>query len=388
MTESHRVNERAPHLFSALIALAIPIAILGSGRLVATYVEGKTIHSTAPKDLFIKNQGLALQRAAARASNVLLLYGSSELVDLQPNTAAEFFAGAPTGFQVCPVGKPGASALSILQRIAGVGHELRHRKIAIEISPSFFLRRELDPGTYAGNFSLWAASATIFGTALDFQFKGEIARRMQQFPDTLAKSAVLEDAVNRLASGKLSDRLIFLAVWPLGALQTGILDLQDHFETLVFILSGGKTIPRRELRQILGTGEAEGAEAELSAHENFVNKLIRLGPDGFRQRVEEAVGWSDLELLFRVLQRFRVHTLLLSMPFDGTLYDAKGIPRSARQFYYDRMNGLAARYGVQLMQFEDHDTDPDFQIRHREHPTAEGWIHYDHALDNFFHGSQ
>jgi D-alanine transfer protein len=382
VTESRRLNGHA-HLFSALIALAMPIAILCTGRVVATYLEAKTIHAIAPEDLFIKNQGLALQRRAARTPNVLLLYGSSELADPRPNRAAEYFAGAPTGFQICPIGKPGASALTILQKIAAIGPDLRHRKVAIAVSPSFFQRRELEPASYAGNFSLWAASATIFGTRLDFQLKSEIANRMQQFPDTLAKSTLLQLAVNRLASGNLFDRMIYVAVWPLGCLETMILDLQDHFETLVYILSGEKTIPRRELRQILAPREA--AEVKFSAHEPAVNKLIRLGPGGFRQEVEGAISWADLELLFRILQQFRVRALVLSMPFDGVFYDAHGISRGARQFYYDRMKALASRYGVNLAEFEDHDTDPTFQISRREHPTANGWLYYDRALDDFYH---
>jgi hypothetical protein len=90
---------RAPHLSSALIACALPILILCGGRLLAVYLEQKTIHVTAPKDFFIKNQGLAFERAAARAPDILLLYGSSELIDPVPNRASDFFSNEPTGFR-------------------------------------------------------------------------------------------------------------------------------------------------------------------------------------------------------------------------------------------------------------------------------------------------
>jgi hypothetical protein len=94
MFMTRRAIERpcAPHLFSALIACALPIAILCGGRLLAIHLEKKTIHATAPKDFFIKNQGLAFQRAAARASDILLLYGSSELIDPVLNRASDFFS--------------------------------------------------------------------------------------------------------------------------------------------------------------------------------------------------------------------------------------------------------------------------------------------------------
>ena len=89
----------------------------------------------------------------------------------------------------------------------------------------------------------------VFRTTLDLELKREIAKRMLRFPDTLAKSTLLELAVNKLASERPVDRMIFIAIWPVGYLQTAILDLQDHFEVLIYILSGERTISRRELRE-------------------------------------------------------------------------------------------------------------------------------------------
>ena len=121
MTGSATGRPRIPHLVAALIACAIVIAILCGARLLAIQLERKTVHSNAPKDFFIKNQGLAFERAAARTPDILLLYGSSELIDPIPNRASDFFSSAPTGFQVCPVGKAGTTSLIILQKLAALG---------------------------------------------------------------------------------------------------------------------------------------------------------------------------------------------------------------------------------------------------------------------------
>jgi len=174
-------------LSSALIACALTASILCGGRVLATYLEERTIHSTAPRDFFIKNQGLAFERAAARAPDILLLYGSSELIDPIPNRASDFFSREPTGFEVCPVGKAGTTSLIILQKLVALGSELRGRKIAISLSASSFLTPALRPEFYAGNFSLTAASGILFGNALDLSLKTDIAKRMLQFPDTLGK---------------------------------------------------------------------------------------------------------------------------------------------------------------------------------------------------------
>src|SRR5258707_7278665 len=157
----------APHLSSALIACALTASILCGGRVLATYLEERTIHSTAPRDFFIKNQGLAFEHAATRAPDILLLYGSSELIDPIPNRASDFFSREPTGFEVCPVGKAGTTSLIILQKLVALGSELRGRKIAISLSASSLLTPVLRPEVYAGDFSLAAASSTLIGDGLD-----------------------------------------------------------------------------------------------------------------------------------------------------------------------------------------------------------------------------
>jgi D-alanine transfer protein len=373
-----------PHLFSALIACALPIAILGGGRLVAVYLEEKTIHATAPRDFFIKNQGLAFQRAAARAPDILLLYGSSELIDPVPNRASDFFSSAPSGFQVCPVGKAGTNSLIILQKLGALGSKLRHRKVVISLSPSSFLTPAVSPYSYAGNFSLPAASGVLFGHALDLDLKAKIVKRMSQFPETLAKSALLQLAATCLASGRPLDRVVLMAIWPLGKLQNIVLDLQDHFEALAYILGGGKTIPRHRL----GPSNQRKAPAddgrEAVVPESF--GAIRSARDAaFRARIATASEWIDLDLLFRTLTELGARPLILSMPVDGALYDTTGVSRSARQVYYDRMSKLTQQYHFPLIQFEDHDADPTFLIAHREHPSPKGWTYYDRALDDFFH---
>ena len=271
------------------------------------------------------------------------------------------------------------------QRVVALGGNLRDKKIAILISPSFFFRHELDPSTYAGNFSLSAASAVIFGTAVDSRLKSDIAKRMAEFPDTLAKSGLLQIAVASLISEKPYDRLIFAAIQPLGLLENAVLNLQDHFESLLYISSGGKTISRQTLRNIFQPLEEKTAATDQRARAKAVGSLIKLGAAGFQERISHATGWIDLELLFRALTELRCRVLVLSMPFDGTFYDANGISRPNRQFYYDQMRELAVRYQIELNQFEDRDSDSSFQVPHHEHPTATGWLYYDHALDDFFH---
>jgi D-alanine transfer protein len=373
---------RTPHLVAALIACAIVIAILCGGRLLAIQLERKTVHSNAPKDFFIKNQGLAFERAAARTPDILLLYGSSELIDPIPNRASDFFSSAPTGFQVCPVGKAGTTSLIILQKLAALGSELRGRKVVVSLSASSFLTPAIRPEYYAGNFSLPAASGLLFGDAIDLDLKTAIAKRMLRFPDTLAGNDLVKLAAQCLASDTPMDRMVLIGIWPLGKLQNIMLDLQDHFEALVYLLAGGRSIPdwlRPPHLHEPHTSKSTYAEDQQSGSFNS----IRPARDAaFRARIAAASEWTDVELLFRTLAQLKADPLILSMPIAANA--ARGVSRSAREVYYERMRELAQQYHFPVIEFEQHDADPSFLIARREHPTPRGWMAYNRALDDFF----
>ena len=316
----------------------------------------------------------------------MLLYGGSELIDPIPNRASDFFSDAPTGFQVCPIGKAGTTSLIILQKLGALGSDLRGRKVAISLSASSFFAPAVRRDFYAGNFSLPAASGILFGNAIGFDLKAAIAKRMLQYPDTLEENGLVQLAATRLASGRSVDRIVLMAIWPLGKLQNVMLDLQDHFEALVYILSGGSPLPewlRPAHSRKLHVRKSIGAEDQQS--ESF--DVIRPARDKtFRARISSSTEWTDLDLLFRTLAEIKAEPLILSMPFDA--YAARGISHSTRELYYDKMRELAERYHFPLIEFEQRDADPRFLIAHREHPTPRGWMVYNRALDDFFRKSK
>src|SRR5436190_10912099 len=226
-----------PHLFAGLIASGLVAAVLLVSEVAAVQAEHRTIHASAPELFSLKNQGLAFQRAAASAPHVLPLYGSSELTAvLVPERAHIFFRTAPTGFQVSPVGAGGANSLTMLQKIGALGSDLHGKKVAIWLSPGWFVKP--GPGWmegYRGNFSLMAASALVLGHELDFELKRDVASRMLKCPSTLEDHPFLELALKQLASGSWLNRVVFWMLWPLGKVQTVILELQDHLAAFRYI---------------------------------------------------------------------------------------------------------------------------------------------------------
>jgi D-alanine transfer protein len=390
-----RAQVETPHLLPSVIAIVAAGAILVAGQMFAVYLEQRAIRWADPQVFQLKNQGLAFQRAAAHTQDVLLLYGSSELI-MGPiaERGGYFFRTAPTGFQLSPVGKPGATSMTILQKIGALGSDLRGKKVAISLSPVWFLMPGERADWYEGNFSLLAASELAFGSALDFELKRDIASRMLQFPSTLEKSPLLEFALRRLASGGWFDRVVFCAIWPIGKAYTAALELQDHFAAVTHILYGTRAAPVRR-RQGPGRSKliATASEASIGEESKIENTPASVKPivpgsrDAvFVRRIDAASEWIDLELLFRALAKIRAQPLLLSMPMDGRFYDQEGYSQLAREDYYRKMRALAQHYNFALVEFEDHDEDPAFLDTQHTHLTGKGWMFYDRALDDFFHG--
>jgi len=383
-----------PHLFAGLMALGFAAIILFAAHRVLIHLEHATIISTAPENFPLKNQGLVFQRAAAHSPNVLPIYGSSEL--LRPAAADRgniFFRTAPTGFQLSPVGVGGANPLIMLQKVGALGSALRGKKLAFSLSPAWFCTAKPGSRGYTGNFSPMAATEMVFGNGLDFGLKRDIAARMLQFPETLEQRPLLEFALRRLASGQLLDRVLFCALWPAGKIQTALFELEDHWAAVHHIQRQTKPHPRLQEQPvdwpdfIAKANKARPADAgDIQQSSPFDRKITSGSRDvGFLSGVKESPAWIDLDLLLRCLATVHARPLVLSMPLGGDFYDHAGISRSARDEFYTKLRALVEQYHFPVLEFQEHDEDPAFLIKHQSHLTAKGWAYYDRALDDFYH---
>ena len=387
--------KQMPYLFAGLVSLGLAAIVLFATHRLLIHLEHATIVSTAPESFALKNQGLAFQRAAAHSPNVLPIYGSSELlVPAAPERGAIFFRNAPTGFQLSPVGSGGANPLIMLQKVGALGSALRGKKVAFSLSPSWFCTAKPGLQGYKGNFSPMAATEMVFGTGLDFDLKREIASRMLQFPSTLEQRPFLEFALERLASGRGTDRIVFCAIWPAGKIQTALFELEDHLAALHHIRHQMKVSPRLPAKTvdwpqfIRKASKARPVDSGNIQQPSRFNRKITPGSRdvGFRSGIKSSPAWVDLELLLRCLATVQARPLILSMPLPGDFYDHAGVSRSARDDYYTKLRALVERYHFPVVEFQEHDEDPPFLIRHQSHLTAKGWVYYDRALDDFFHG--
>ena len=388
------------HLLAMLLALVLASGLVSVGLWYCERLERRNIHALAPEFSDEKLQGMALQRHAFAQPDLLVLYGSSELVKEMPNNASQFFQDYPTGFRVFPVGKPGTTSLAVLQKIASVGPSVRGHKVAYSISPGWFFTETFDPKYYEGNFSALQAGELAFSARLSRGLKRDIARRMLEYPKTLENDTLLRWAIERLAGDGWSDRALFTLALPLGKLQTAVGRAQDHLETALHILEDDARLhsPARPGKRVVHWADlfkraAQYASAPaIQAKRNEVSRkrLPRaaraLRDKAFLQTIAKAEEWTDIELLLRTFQELGVQPLLLTMPVEDIRLEVYGLGPDARNAYVQRLDALAESYRFPLADFREHHADPAFLADFLDHLSGKGWLYYNKALDDFFHG--
>ncbi len=396
------------HLASAFFALLMVTGALSGGQYYARAQEDLYIHVMATRINQLETIGEAWQQAAFRQPDLLVIYGSSELLELTgPNQALRFFRTYPTGFSTMEIARTGITSLNLAQDIAAVGPELRGKKVVISFTPTMFL--ELMPGeaSYDGNFSQVHADEYIFSSQLSWDLKQATAKRMLHYPKTLEKDPILRFALNRLVSGSMEDRLLYYFAYPLGKLEILVQRLQDHWDSLSYLWSNSylKPVMTHKPATIDWASLAQKAEEQykvLSNNNNYgilnsnwtksVGKSVAKGPSKdaekfFLSRIQNTDEWGDLEILTRTLQEFGAQPLLMSRPFNGTYYDTQGVTAQDRDLYYQKLESFASQNHILLVDFKDHDEDKYFSIDTASHTSPKGWIYVDQALDAFYHGT-
>ena len=395
---------RSPRLLAAGAAGLLFAGALSVATLYARGLERRWVHTLAPQMFSEKHRGAALQRAAFGQPDLLPIYGSSELNLRNPHHPSALFRAYPTGFTVFPVGSFGTTNLIWAQALASVGGDLRGKKLVLSLLPGWFMNEAVDPHAYAANFSPVQASELVFSTDLSLAVKQAAARRMLAYPATVADDPLLRFALEHLAEASFCGRLLYWAALPLGKLHNVFLRLRDHWETLRFLHAqlGMSPVERQpgdidwaslqsraeRDAQREGSGNPFGFEkAFWTAHAPEITRQKgRYAPQAVLDTLARSAEWTDLDLVLRIVAELGAEPLILSMPMNAAYYDYVGIDVETRRAYYDRVRDVARAHGVPVIDFRDHDSDSVFAIDTGFHLSDAGWIHYDRALDAFFHG--
>ena len=393
---------RAAHLGPAIVAVAIFASIIAAGEHYATNVENRSIDVLAPLIFNQKNQGSAIQRAALGRSDILPVYGSSELLIQRPYQRSfhvkELFRDHPNGFAVCAIGKAETADLVFMQKMAALGTELRGKPVVFLVTPAWFFNRGamIDPASYAGNFSLLHAGEFAFSTDLSRSIKQQGARRMLQYPATLERSPLLGFALKHLAGDTLADDILYKLALPLGKLSCLVLRLEDHWESLAYIRArrpdmqpqsrspapidwAAQLARAKEEYRVQCRNNPFGFDDERwnKTYKAEAAKLKGTRSDtAFARDLQLSKEWTDLDLLLESLKELGARPLILSTPLHAAFYDFLGVSASARSGYYRKLRAVAWKSGATVIDFEACEGKNDFLIDYVGHLSPVGWVDF------------
>ena len=205
---------------------------------------------------------------------------------------------------------------------------------------------------YAGNFSPLHAGELAFNTRLSLQLRQDAARRMLQYPETVANRPLLRFALENMADGSPLSLACYEAVLPLGIVHNAILRNADHWNVVYYLwkhpIRTSSPISPRSGQPLDWPKLHRQADALYRAHSNnnefgldneqwdrelrqeMVRQKNTRSKESFLRTLQVNQEWVDLELLLRELTELGARPLLLSMPLHGGWYDQLGITYAAR----------------------------------------------------------
>jgi len=393
-----------PHTMAALLAVVLFLGGLATVYLLGQWVTARSIYALAEAQNGLNYPQLVLQREALRHPDLLPLYGSSEIFRPPDNPyhAKALFAHAPTGFSIFSLGKPGGLVFTSMQSLGALGAELNGKKVVISLSPPMFAG-EIPDVRYAASFSALQALTLLLSDNLSPELKSDVAKRYRAHPSMLQRNRTADLMMNLSADTSP----FYKAVVPFAHIQRVLLDVVDRagmISDVVRFRPGRSTVQRHDLRRLDWAALLADATREyqpqasanpfgVSDHWWRTNKsrvethpeYARESDEEFLHKLSRAEAWLDLEQMLRILQELRAQAMILSMPLHGSWWEYARVSPAARRQYYIRVRELGARYGVRTVVLDDLESDHYFFRDLGAHPSAIGWVHYDRAIDAFYH---
>ena len=333
-----------------MAALGVFLLLVAATGPACLAMEGLWLRDLLAEPMNPKNQGEFLQREAFKRSDVLPLYGSSELTVPMANRGSEFFRHAPTGFQVCPVGGGGNTTLLMAEKFAALGDAMRGHKVALILSSSWFRRKEVPEEHVAGNFSPLQAITMLRNPDFDPALRHRLVERMKQCPPGLEPHPILAAYLNHVDQGGWRNTLTVTLLKPLLDLIHAQLTWQDHLAMATAAIGLGhkeginwhvepRTVEWDQLLQQMEEGDAKDDEQNKTVTERTT------GGDEDELYVSEmraAKEWDDFALMLDTLDFLKADVLVISVPLPGFYCDPHGISRAARDYYYHRVEEMTA----------------------------------------------
>lgn len=299
-----------------------------------------------------------------------------------------------TDMDVMCIGAAKNQCLSHALTLAAVGPELKAKKVAILLSPSWFSKEGIDKTSFTARFSESCYMAMLENKNLSEELRQKLIDRTGEVLDT--KMSVYENIQrgNRVKAKAemslkdyLSSKLHKTVLNERELVSTGVLWAEHKNKT--DNMKGKGTEP--DWRKL----EEEAQESFLKKADNqfyikdslYVSKVLPMMKERKGEDVNRTYGdspeYGDLELFLEVCREMNIEADLILLPVNGYWYDYTGFPKENREIIVDKVDTIAKKYGAQFCSLFGECYTPGF-LEDIVHPAGKGWIRINEEVHRFF----
>lgn len=344
-------------------------------------------------------QGNLLQKFALQYSDILPIYGSSELSHGGRYNPTKLFIEEPTGWRPYLVGHAGST--DIIQALYASAQDLRGKKIALSLSAQWFGGNGIAQNTFGANFSALQAYKMLANPNLTEQTKKLFAQRLIQFNEVQKNYPVLAGMLKYYGQTDFKSKLFEAAFWPMGKIELAALEIQDAAKTINVLSTLSPKEVSKNASSIRSSAlpswslQVEKANSDVKRNESnnpygisnqYYNqnkkKLPTIKNSSIKSHLYPSLEYNDLDLLMQVLKEEGAEPIFMIQPVNGRWYDFMGFPKEQRQKYYAEIRQRCNKNGFALADMSDHEYDLYF-MDDPSHPSEKGWVYFDEALNQF-----
>lgn len=365
-------------------------------------------------------QGTILQKKAFENSQILPLYGSSEMSMIYDYHPAKVFT-PETGVTPFLIGKGGTQTLIHVLNLAAIGENIQGKKLAIFLTPQWYGAGGIAQSTFEGNFSALQAYEVLRNPKLSSKLKQEVAHRLLQFPKAYQDFPYLQKVLALQEKSGWNKQLVRMFYAFPAQVEYASLAFQDAEKTERNV----KKLPQQTVAKYsryssnlqIASSQAKGGrgssvvstvrpkwdklqvEAITQGKEatgnnpfgmdntfyttNILPKLQERKDSDKNAKYSSSPEYEDLKLLMRVLKEEGAKPLFVILPMNGRWADYTGISGAEREVCYKRLAEMIRTEGFALADFSSHENE-DYYLRDPWHLAWKGWLDVDEVLDQFY----
>ena len=395
---------------AALLLALVTLVLWGAGAVLRATLPEYT-DNLGDDNYNEKLYGLTLLKESAAREDNIIIYGSSELRTLDISThPSNFFADKRDGFQVNLVGRGSCQSIIHALSVAASGDALTDKKVVLITSPQSYVEEGITPDMFLANFSKQHFLTIMQDSSVSKSVKDRLAQRTQEllkeYKAEFGSYGGYEDILlyTQLYNGdNLLTKVALTLLKPCYALQNYLLELRDLADSAKLLRDEGDASSNASSEKSVIDWAAEKVTATDTAvsmtdnndfgmlkdyYNRYIGSKLKL-QEGKEKNLSYSVSeeYDDLRLLLDVCQEKGLEIMFVHVPLHGDWSDYTQFSEERRQDYYENVREIVGEYdNVTLCDLTAYEYD-DYFLCDVMHLGWNGWLKFDEALSDFYHGN-